>query len=94
MEILFKSASFVNKEILRLLCTLTMFTDQTLLWVKCDSKKTHIDYSNYSDILLKYKNRNILLDEKNSKLSDLQAKRILTLPFQKVLQYINIILIL
>jgi len=76
----FKSSIIVNRECLRLFCTLTTFAENTLLWLKFDSKKVHVDNSNYSDLLLKYKNEETDWDQDNP-----DKERILFPPYLKVI---------
>lgn len=80
----FSSSVIVNRECLRLLCSLTMFSDQTLLWLKFDSKKVHIDHSNFSDVILKYKDPIIDQDPDIKQLPDDEVGRIIFPPYKKV----------
>jgi hypothetical protein len=73
------SSVIVNRECLRILCTLTMFSDQTLLWLKFDSRKVFVDYSNYSDIMLQYKD-----PETDWYPEDTEKERIIFPPYLKV----------
>jgi hypothetical protein len=75
------SSLIINRECLRLLCTLTMYSDQTLLWLRFDSKKVHIDYSNYSDVVLKYKNEDVNWNIEGEDDND----RIMFPPYKKVI---------
>jgi hypothetical protein len=49
------SSVIVNREGIRLLCSLSMLTDNSVLWSRFDYKKEHINCSNHSDIITKYK---------------------------------------
>ena len=46
----------VNREWLRLIHTLLLFSDNTIFWLKLDSNKIYIDHSNNNDVIVKYKN--------------------------------------
>lgn len=48
------STVILNREACKLLCTLSMFSDQTTLWLKMENERAYIDYSNYNDIMIKY----------------------------------------
>ena len=77
-------STIVNREQIRILCTLTMFPNDTFFWMKLDSKKLHIDNSNFSEIYIKV-NREIDGYEINDKyLDDEEAKRIIFPPFKRV----------
>ncbi len=78
----FQSSIIVNRECLRLLCAMTMFSDNTLLWLKFDSKKVHVDYSNYSDVMLKYTDPDTEWEPE-----DEEKERIIFPPYMKVKSY-------
>ena len=78
-------STIVNRELIRILCTLTMFPNDTLFWLKLDSKKLHIDNANFSDFILKINREVEEFDEDDKKLTDEQAKRIIFPPFKRVI---------
>ena len=83
-------STIVNRELLRILCTLTTFPNETLFWLKLDSKKLHIDNANFSDLVLKINREPEEFDEVVSKLSDQAAKRVIFPPFKRVIKSINL----
>lgn len=78
--------AYLNKEILRMLCILTSFTDSTVLWIKMDSHCLHYDYSNYSDVMVKhdFDNRSILLLSNYEKSKRKVTSDVKSLPYKKV----------
>ena len=80
-------STIVNRELLRILCNLTMFPYETMCWLKLDSKKLHIDNANFSDFLLKINKDVEEFDQDDSKLTDEQAKRVIFPPFKRVKFY-------
>ena len=84
-EILYKSKSLVvvNRECLRLLITITTYAENTFLWLKFDSKKVHVDYANFSDAVLLYKDRDTIWEEEESN----TRNRLLFPPHMKVKSY-------
>jgi hypothetical protein len=61
-----------------------MFPNDTLLWLKLDSKKLHIDNSNFSDFIIKINRETEEFDQDDKKLSDEATKRIIFPPFKRV----------
>ena len=45
----------INREWLRIIHTLLIFSDNTLFWLKFDSNKINVDFSNNSDVVINYK---------------------------------------
>ena len=89
----------VNREWLRLIHTLLLFSDNTIFWLKLDSNKIYIDHSNNNDVIVKYKNGRELAGEnkkKNQEADELKnyhektknkqadSDDIIILPFNKV----------
>jgi hypothetical protein len=84
---LFNSSVLINRECLRLLVLITMHSDNTLMWLKFDSSKLHVDYSNYSDVILKYRNPDIDLDPNLKDTELFKHNKILFPPYKKVKAY-------
>jgi hypothetical protein len=85
-EVLFKENSMVmvNRECMRLLITLTTYAENTYMWLKLDnSKKVHVDYANFSDVILVYKDKDTIWNEEGSDL----RKRLIFTPHMKVKAY-------
>jgi hypothetical protein len=83
---LFNSSVIINRECLRILCLITMNADNTLIWLKFDSNKVHVDFANCSDIILKYRNPDIDLNPKKS-VSAEKSHLVLFPPYKKVKAY-------
>ena len=81
------TSSIVNRELLRIMCSLTMFHNDTLFWLKLDSRKLHIDNSNYTDFLLKINAEVEVIDKNEKKQTDENRKQILFPPYKRVLIY-------
>jgi hypothetical protein len=63
-----------------------MNSENTLMWLKFDSTKVHVDFANYSDVILKYRNPDIDLNPKRALMPE-QAHLILFPPYKKVKAY-------
>ncbi len=57
------------------------------MWLKFDSTKVHVDYSNYSDVILKYRNPDIDLDPNLKDSEVTKYNRIIFPPYKKVKAY-------
>ena len=62
-----------------------MFPNDTLFWIKFDSKKLHIDNANFSDFIVKINFELNEFDQDNKKLSDEEAKRVIFPPYKRVI---------
>jgi hypothetical protein len=96
------STVILNREACKLLCSLSMFSDQTTLWLRMENERAYIDYSNYSDVMVKYptalkefeegfmkrifKNPNSALTKKAK---DLEKGLIIYTPYKRVDSYEN-----